>query len=204
MTNLTLIIIVVTAAFSIMAFYKPELMMKYNFNAYRIYHNKEYYRLITHAFLHADWMHLIVNMVVLYSFGQVVQIYLGYHIGSKVTFYFLLLYFGSIITSVLYDLSKHKHNINYNAVGASGAVSAVVYCSIFFAPLTKVLFFAIIPIPGILFGVLYLAYSWYLGRKGLDNIGHNAHFWGAIFGFIYPLLIDVQLFWNFYHQIFGF
>lgn len=201
---ITLIIIVVTCVFSIIGFNRPDVMMKFNFNAYKIFHHKEYYRLITHAFLHVDWMHLIVNMFVFWSFGRAVQMYFDYYISTNTTFYFLILYFGSIISSTLYDLAKHKHDIYYNAVGASGAVSAIVYCSIFFAPLSKLYFFGVIPITGIVFGILYLAYSWYLGKKGIDNIGHNAHFWGAIFGFLYPMAIKVSLFGHFYHQLFGY
>ncbi len=201
---IVLIIIIITCVISIAGFYRPELMVNFNFNAYRIYHHKEYYRLITHAFLHVDWLHLGVNMFVFWSFGRAVQVYLDYYVSVHTTAYFLTLYFGSIISSVLFDLAKHKHNMYYNAVGASGAVSAILYCSIFFAPLTKVLFFGIIPIPGIVFGLLFLAYSWYLGKKGTDNIGHDAHFWGAVFGFVFPLAINIKLFWIFYHQMFGY
>lgn len=202
MYNLTIIIIVITAAVSISAFSRPALMEKFNFNAYKILHKKEYYRLITHAFLHVDWLHLLVNMMVLYSFGTLVQYKISQYTVSP-HFYFLALYFGSIITSVLYDLKKYKNEIFYNAVGASGAVSAIVYCSIFFAPWNKVLFFAIVPIPGILFGALYLFYSWYLGKKNMDNIGHNAHFWGAVFGFFFPLTIDVNLLITFFYRLTG-
>ncbi|HBX52230.1 MAG: rhomboid family intramembrane serine protease [Bacteroidetes bacterium RIFOXYA12_FULL_35_11] len=203
MINITIIIIAVTLVCSVAGFYRPEIMEKFRFNAYRIIHHREYYRLITHAFLHVDWMHLIVNMMVLYSFGQVVQIYFGYFIiTDKIILYFLTLYFGSIIASVIYDTIKHKDNPYYNAVGASGAVSAIVYCSIFFAPMNKVYFFAIIPIPGIVFGILYLGFSWYMAKKGNDNIGHNAHFWGAVFGFLFPLIIDVKLLTRFLYQLF--
>jgi membrane associated rhomboid family serine protease len=93
----------------------------------------------------------------------------------------------------LFSIFKHKNNPYYSAVGASGAVMAVVFTTIFFDPWNKLWFFGVIPIPGIVFGILYLAYSVYMGKKNADNIGHDAHFTGAIFGFIFPILINFQL-----------
>jgi len=201
---LTILIIVLTSLFSIAAFNRPELMYKYNFNPYQIIHRKQWYRIITHAFLHANGEHLIINMLVLYSFGTAIDYYFYQYIGSNGALLFLGLYFGGIIASSLYSLIKEKDNYNYSAIGASGAVSAVTFASIFFAPLSKIYFMAFLPIPGILFGVLYLAYSYYMGKKSMDNIGHDAHFWGAVFGFVFPVMVKPGLLMHFFQQLFSF
>ena len=208
--GLTLIIIIITSVFSIIAFSRPGLMHKYQFNPYQIYHLKQWYRLITHAFLHADWTHLIINMLVLFSFGSALEYYFEYFFGAKKILYFLILYFGSIVISTLYASMKHKDNYRYNAVGASGAVSAVVFACIFFAPLEKVYLFGVVGIPGIVFAVLYLIYSYYMSKKArqggqeADNVAHDAHFWGAVFGFVFPLFLDAGLFSVFINQLMNF
>lgn len=194
---MTIAIVVITSLISIVAFYNDTLMRRLMFNPYQVYYRKEFWRLITHGFLHADWIHLIVNMIVLYSFGRNVeawmnQLRLGGYIRSPILT-FSLLYFGGIVVSTLITLFRHYKNYHYNSVGASGAVSAIIFTSIFFSPLEKIYFFAVIPIPGILFALLYLVYSSYMSRRSQDNINHDAHFAGAIFGFIFPALIDFKL-----------
>jgi membrane associated rhomboid family serine protease len=181
------------------------LMEKLQFNPYNTYHKKQWYRLITHAFVHADYMHLFINMLVFLSFGIAVEKMFGelklIGIISNPTFHFVTLYLGGTIIASLTTLKKHKDNYYYNSVGASGAVSAVVFTSIFFQPLSNLYLMGIIPIPAIIFGVFYLIYSHYMSRKSTDNINHDAHFIGAVFGFIYPLLIDPKLFKIFLNQL---
>ncbi|HAM98103.1 MAG TPA: rhomboid family intramembrane serine protease [Marinilabiliales bacterium] len=198
---ITLLIVIGTAVFSIVAFNQPELMYKYNFNAYQVIHRKQWYRLFTHAFLHANWEHLIINMLVLYSFGQALEYYFYAYIGENIIGLYLLVYFGAIVASSIASLIKEKDNYHYNAVGASGAVSAITFACIFFEPTHKILFMAFIPIPGIVFGILYLVYSWYMGKRNADNIGHDAHFWGAVFGFIFPTLIKPELLISFFEKL---
>lgn len=200
---MTFIIIGITALFSIIAFSRRDIMYKFQFNAYQVFHRKEWYRIFTHAVLHADYTHLIVNMIVLFSFGRAIEMYFSYYFGNHKILYFLLLYIGGILVSSIFTLLKHRNNPNYNAVGASGAVSAVVFASVFFAPLDKVLFFGILPIPGILFGALYLGYSYYMSKKNVDNIGHDAHFWGAVYGFLFPLMVEPKMIHIFISQLFG-
>lgn len=184
------IIIGITVLISIWAFNRRDIFDKLRFSPYSIYHNKEGWRFFTYALLHADWVHLFINMFVLYSFGDVVIAYLHYFFGVKGIFYFLLLYAGGILFSVLFDFGKHKENAYYTAVGASGAVSAIVFASIIVYPTGSIfLFFIPIPIPSAVFGILYLIYSAYMARRERDNIGHNAHFWGAIFGIVYMIAI---------------
>jgi len=173
------------------------------FNAYHIYHRKQYYRVLTHAFIHANWEHLIVNMIVLFSFGAVVEQYFTYHFRGAATYYYLTLFFGSVIFSTLWSLYKQKDNPYYNAVGASGAVSAILFTAIFFDPWNNIYFFGILPIPGIIFGGLYLYYSYYMSTKKTDNIGHDAHFLGAVFGFFFPVFIRPSLLAGFIEMLLG-
>ncbi|WP_430974429.1 rhomboid family intramembrane serine protease [Sunxiuqinia rutila] len=199
---MTLIIIAITAFVSILAFSREDLMDKLQFNASKVVHKREYYRLVSHGFVHANWEHLIVNMIVLFSFGRVIEAYFEYGFGRMATAYYLILYFGGMIVSNLYAIYKYRNNFYYNAVGASGAVSAVLFAAIFFEPWNKIYFFGVLPIPGIVFALLYLAYSYYMGRKQNDNVAHDAHFLGAVFGFIFPILLNSSLFQRFMDKLF--
>ena len=201
---ITYIIIAVTGLVSYLAFQNHDLMDKLQFNAAKVVHQKQYYRLISHAFIHANWSHLIVNMFVLYFFGRGIEQYFDYYFGNRATAYFLLLYFGGILASNLWSLIKHQNNYYYNAVGASGAVSALLFAFIFFNPWEKLYFFGILPIPGILFAVGYLFYSYQMSKKSTDNVAHDAHILGAVFGFIFPILLKPQLFTQFIDQLFSF
>ena len=198
---MTLLIIAVTLLVSYVAFQRQELLFKYDFNPYQIIHRNQWYRLVTHAFLHADWMHLIVNMLVFYSFADVAMLYFHALFAQNATLLFLGLYFGGIIVSCLYSLVKQRDNYNYSAIGASGGVAAVTFACILFDPLNKILFFGVIPIPGVLFGILYLAYSYYMGKRGMDNVAHDAHFYGAVYGLVYPLIFRPDLIGRFIEKI---
>jgi membrane associated rhomboid family serine protease len=197
---MTIILIVITAFISIICFGNRNLFEKLQFNPYRVYHNKEYYRLITHAFVHADWIHLFVNMFVLYSFGRALEFFLALH-GNSLHFspvvIYLALYLSSTIVSSLTTLKKYRDVFNYNAVGASGAVASVLFACIFFDPWMKLGLYLVIPVPGIIFGVLYLWYSNYMSKKSGDNINHDAHFLGAIYGITFPVLLNPELFYEF-------
>lgn len=205
---MTLPIIIITSAISILAFNNHKLFSKLQLNPYQTYHRKQWYRLLTHGFLHADWLHLIINMLVLYSFGTYIEEYFA-HLDNagylnNPALYYIILYIGGIIISSLTTLKKHKDDPYYNSVGASGAVSAVLFTSIFFAPWQKLLLYAVIPIPGILLGVAYLVYSQYMSKKGRDNVNHDAHFIGAIYGFIFPVIIDFRLVSHFINALTNF
>lgn len=197
-------IIGITAVISYIAFQNRELSTKLQFNAAQIIHRKEYYRLVSHAFIHANWSHLGVNMLVLYFFGRNTVLYFGYYFENKATAYFLLLYFGGILASNIWSLIKHKNNYYYNAVGASGAVSAVLFATIFFQPWEPLYLFAVLPIPGILFAAGYLFYSYQMSKRQSDNVAHDAHFLGAVFGFIFPILLKPDLFSRFIDNLFSF
>ena len=203
MATTTLLLILFITMTSIAAFSQSETMDQFQFNAFQIVHRRQYYRILTHAFVHASWEHLIVNMIVLYSFGSNVEHYFRDEFGSISVYYYLILFFGSVTFSSLWSLVKQKDNPYYNSVGASGAVSAVLFTAIFFDPWNPVYLFGILPFPGIIFGALYLYYSYYMSNKKMDNIGHDAHFLGAIFGFLLPVVLRPSLFVIFIHMLFG-
>ena len=199
---MTIILIVITVAVSFAAFNNAKMMNMLQFNASKIIYEKQYHRLITHAFVHANWEHLFVNMIVLFSFGQAIDTYFKYNFGNNHILYFFLLYFGGILASNMYALVKHYKNYFYNAVGASGAVASVLFAAIFFDPWNMIYFFGILPIPGIVFAALYLVYSYQMSNKQKDNVAHDAHFLGALFGFIFPILLNPRLFEVFLDKLF--
>ena len=198
---LTLPIVLVTCAVSIVCFRRRSVFEKLMLSPYRVKYDREWWRIITHGFVHADYLHLAINMMVLYSFGEAVEAWLGAGITQFPTAHYFTLYFGGMVVASFSDLVKRKDVYDYAAVGASGAVSAVLFAFIFFQPWSKLMLMGVIPIPGIIFGPLYLWYSSYMARRGGDNVNHDAHFYGAVFGFIYPMLVDSSLLWHFINQL---
>lgn len=205
---MTYILIAFTALISITAFSNQDWFLKLQFSPYQVYHRRQFYRLLTHGFLHANWTHLIINMLVLFFFGPYVETYLKMALGPEVEQWhrvvYLLFYFAAIIVASLVSLFRHKDDVWYNAVGASGAVSAVIFFFIFFNPWERIYFYGILPVPGIIMGILYLAYSHFMSRREADNINHDAHLTGALFGFVFPLIIDYRLLHYFITQLFSF
>ena len=193
----------ITALVSYKAFQDGSLKWRFMFNAYEIKRKKEWYRFFSHGLIHADWVHLGLNIYVLYLFGGKVEHEFIKEFGMvRGIVNYLLLYIGGLAVSSFYSYAKHQDNPNYNSLGASGAVSAVVFASIALFPMDK-LGIILIPfyIPGVIFGALYLLYSNYMAKKQLDNIGHDAHFWGALFGFVITFVFNPSLLSSFVNQI---
>lgn len=181
MNEILLILMVATALFSYKGFNDIGFFRKYEFHIGSI-RAGEQYRMITSGFLHADFMHLAFNMLTLYFFAPVVMAYLG-------TITFLLIYFGSLIFGSLLTLVLHKDDYSYRAIGASGAVVGVLYSAILLQPdMDLYLYFIPIPIPAYLVGIGYLLYSIYGIKAKRDNIGHTAHFGGAIGGYLITII----------------
>jgi len=206
--SITLIIIIITVAVSLSANNKPELYAKLLFNPYQVHHRKEWYRIFSHALIHDsnNIFHLGFNMYVLYSFGNIAESILINSLGSVGIAYYLVIYVGGIVAASIPSLLKHKDNYGYNSVGASGAVSAVLFTTIAFMPFSGGIGIMFIPldIPPLIFGVLYIAYEMYMGKRGGTNIAHDAHIGGAAFGFLFALIFVPNAFTNFLSQVFGF
>jgi len=190
MYMITIIIIAVTCLVSILCFNGTLNGNRLLFNAYQVWHRKEWHRMFTSGIIHSGWGHLFFNMLTLYFFGRVVEQYFGAAFGGVLgTVLYVVLYVSALAVSSIGDLIKYRDNWNYNALGASGAVSAILFASILFAPKMGIYIYLIpIPVPGYIFAPLYLLYCWYMAKKNMDNIGHTAHFWGAVYGLLFPIV----------------
>ena len=175
-------------------------MQKLIFNPYAINQKKEWYRFLSSGFLHGDWIHLLLNMFVLFSCGSAVQKYYAYFFGSAGNYLFILLYLSSIVAANASTYYAHKNNSGYNGLGASGAVSAVVFASILFQPTAKIYLYGLIGIPGYIAGIAYLVYSQYSSKNSQDNINHEAHFYGAVYGVVFTLVFKPSIFKYFLNQ----
>jgi membrane associated rhomboid family serine protease len=187
---ITLIIIITTGIISYMAFNDYNLKLRLMFIPYNVSHNKEYQRILTHTVIHADWTHLIFNMFVLYSFGSGLEMKFSTMPIALPELHFLLLYFGAALFSTIIPFARHKDNPNYMSLGASGCVSAVLFayiCLMPDAPLTFV-FFPFFSIPAWGIGLGYLAYEYYMDKRGGSNVAHDAHLGGAVFGIAFMLV----------------
>jgi membrane associated rhomboid family serine protease len=173
-------------------------------NPYDVVSKNQYYRMLTSGFLHADWGHLIFNMITLYAFGGVIEYLFGQFFGPLGGIYLLCFYLAGIIVSDIPTLLKHRRDPGYNSLGASGGVSSIVFASILFSPLQKIyIFFIPVGIPGFIFGGLYLAYSYYESRQNRGTVNHDAHFYGALFGIVCMILVYPPVLPNFIEQIAG-
>ncbi|UPL51239.1 rhomboid family intramembrane serine protease [Hymenobacter sublimis] len=187
----TLILTVLTAGISLYAWSNPAFLESWILEPYRVKRNHDYYRFITSGFLHADFGHLLFNMLAFYSFSQIVEtVFFGVFGPTTGLLYFLLLYLGGIVLSDVPTYLRHRDDPNYRSLGASGGVASVVFSAILFNPTAGIRIFPIpVAIPGFIFGFLYLAYSYYMGRRRGDNINHDAHFYGALYGIVLTLVL---------------
>lgn len=193
----TLTILIVTVLSSYQAFERPAFKSNMLFlpNLIQRDFGRQAHRFLTSGFIHADWIHLIFNMFVLLEFGKVVEAFYTQAFGMTGRLLYALMYIAALIVSSIPSYIKHKDNPGYGALGASGAVSAVVFSFILFLP-TAPLTFIFLPffdIPAILLGIGYLLYSSYMAKRGDTRIGHDAHFYGALFGFIFPIAFEPRL-----------
>lgn len=199
---ITYIIIGFTVAFSLWAFNNSDVFYKCKHWPYEEARSGEYYRWLTSGFLHGDNMHLLFNMITLYFFGRVVEQWFGVLFPGVGALLFLFFYLVSIVAASLATYYKYREVPSFASIGASGAVSAVLFASILISPtMSLYLLFIPIPIPGFIFGIFYLWYSTYAANRGGDGIDHAAHFYGAVFGFLFPLVLKPILLLSFFGQL---
>lgn len=192
--TITLIIIAITVIISLLAFQNQNISNRLVFFPVAIYEEQQHYRWITSGFIHANSSHLFFNMFALFSFGSNVESIFVAEFGNMGLFYYAFLYLSAIPLASMYDYFSNKQNPSYAALGASGAVAAIIFASIMYDPLGKIyLYFIPIGIPSFIFGVLYLVYSYYMSKKGTDNIGHNAHFYGSVYGIVFCIATNFQV-----------
>lgn len=189
MLSITILILIITSVISFTAFSNQKVMDDLIFYPPAITQRNQWYRFVTNGFIHADITHLAFNMLSFYMFGEEVEKEFNSHFAEKGRMMFLLMYATGIIVCLIPTYLKNRNNYQYRSLGASGAVSAVVFAGIFLFPSIKIGLFILPPIiPGFVFGPLYLILSVYMAKRGGDNINHSAHFWGAIWGIVFVIV----------------
>lgn len=186
---LTWLLIGVTVLVSWQAFEKPRLLDRLLLWPPAIDRSNQYDRLVTHGFVHADWQHLLFNMITLYFFGGQVERWFVPYIGQAG---FLLFYLSAILVAILPTYLRHRHDPRYRSLGASGAVSAALFAFILVQPWSLIFVF-FLPVPAIVYAVLYIGYSIWMDRRGLDNVNHSAHLWGAGYGVLFTLMMEPRV-----------
>lgn len=200
----TYIIIGFTSIISFMAFNNGDMMHQLKHWPYQEARRGEYYRWVTGGFLHADPMHLIFNMLTLYFFGRIVEGWFRDMFPEWGITLYVVFYLAAIAAASSATYNKYKDSSYFASIGASGAVAAVLFAAILLDPTIGIMMFFIpIPIPGFIFGIIYLWYSSYAAKRGGDNIDHLAHFFGAVFGFFFPILLEPSLILLFFEQLQG-
>lgn len=195
--SITLIIIAVTAIVSFSGFSNAQLIDKLILWPPAVTRKNEYFRLVTYGFIHADMQHLLFNMLTLFFFGRAMEPLYNAILGP---FGFALFYVGGLIVSILPTYLRNRNNSRYRSLGASGAVSAVLFAFIFLQPWAKILVL-VVPMPAILYAVLYVVYTIYMERQGTGNINHSAHLWGAAYGVLVTILIYPRAIEMFIHGL---
>lgn len=165
-----------------------SLIDRFILHPWSVVHERQLYRVFTSALIHASWIHLIVNLITYYFFVFLLEPTIGH-------WQFAVIYVGSLVAANLSPIFRNKDNVDYYALGASGAISGALFSMILYLihnPYAQILLFFVIPIPTWLFPILYIAYSYWAFKNSRDNIGHDAHLWGAVAGFILTLILDPQ------------
>ena len=191
--GITEIIVILTCLISWQAINNQGLRDQFLFVPYAVKHNNEYYRILSHVLVHADFSHLAFNMISLYYLGGYLEAELINTYGSVGMYYYIILYISGGVAATIFPYYKNSDNSMYRSLGASGAVSAVVFATILWEPqLELMLMFIPVPIKAYVLGPIYLAIEYYSMRKGASGIAHDAHLGGALFGILFVLLIDAN------------
>lgn len=193
---LTFILIAATALVSWQAFERPQLLQRLILWPPAIDRSRQYDRLLTHGFIHADWSHLLFNMLTLYFFGRSVERVMSQFIGPVG---FVLFYLSAIVVAILPTYLRHRHDARYSSLGASGGVSAVLFAAILLDP--WMLIFIPVPVPAFLYAIGYVAYSFWKDRQGGGNVNHSAHLSGAAYGVMFMLLMEPGVLAHFLQQL---
>ena len=202
-TPVASIIFVITIVTSLLAFYNTELYGKFMLHPYSVSRGQKLYTLITSGLIHRDWMHLLMNMLSYYFFAfQLERIFVSASSWGHIQFG--MLYLVSLVLSDMGSIVKHKEHFWYNSLGASGAICAVLFSYILFFPLTTLMIMPIpVPIPAVLYGILFLAYCVYASKNAQDSINHEAHFLGAIAGLLITIILYPHIIGHFISQFTG-
>lgn len=192
--SITLIIIIATVIVSIQGFNNKDFLYRMSFSPYEVKHSGKQYKFLTHMFIHADWMHLSFNLISFYIFGELFEKILISQYGLlKGELHFIIIYFLGGLFATLWPMIRNHENPRYTSLGASGAVSSLIFATIMWMPNMQMgLIILPIMIPAFIFGPLYLAFEFWSLKRGKTNIAHDAHIGGAIFGVVYILIINID------------
>lgn len=199
--SITVIIIIVTVLISFYAWNNGNVYFGFMMNPYEVFKQKQYWRMITSGFVHSGYVHLGFNMFTLFFFGRVVEQIFTMVMPGAGKMVFIIFYLTAIVISDLPTAIKNRHIPGYNSLGASGGVSAVVFSSIFFMPLNDICLYGILCIPGFILGLIYIVYSYSQGKNSSDNINHEAHLYGAIYGLAFSIVVYPEAIPAFFDQI---
>lgn len=194
---LTLVLIGVTVLVSWLAWKNPRLLERLILWPPAISRGRQYDRLLTHGFIHADWQHLLFNMITLFFFGRYAEAVIGHFIGPGG---FLAFYLSAILIAILPTYLRHRDDERYRSLGASGAVSAVLFAFIMIEPWSWIFVF-FVPVPAIAYGVFFVGYSYWMDRHGQSHTNHSAHLSGAIYGVLFILAMEPSLGARFIDQL---
>jgi membrane associated rhomboid family serine protease len=194
---LTLAIVAVTCIVSWIAFKDGKLLQRLLLWPPAVEKKHEYWRLLSYGLVHADFQHLLFNMITLFFFGRAMEGLYAMHLGA---FGFLWFYLGGLLVSILPTYVKNRHNPNYYSLGASGAVSAVLFAFILLSPWSMIIVF-VIPVPAILYAVAFLGYSIYADHRGGGYVNHSAHSWGAAYGIVFTVVMEPRITQTFVQQL---
>ena len=187
--SLTILLVAITVLVSWLAFNNKRLLDRLILWPPAIARQHQYDRLVTHGFIHADFQHLLFNMITLYFFGRLVEHWFVPYVGRVG---FVLFYLSAIVVAILPTYLRHVGDTRYRSLGASGAVSAVLFTFILVQPWSLIFVF-FLPVPAIVYGALYVGYSVWMEKHGQDNVNHSAHLWGAAYGIAFTLLMEPRV-----------
>jgi membrane associated rhomboid family serine protease len=187
--SVTVLLVVVTCVVSWLALHNTRLMDRLILWPPAVQRQHQYDRLLTHGFVHADLRHLLFNMITLYFFGRLIEQFFARYIGVVG---FVLFYLSALLVAILPTYLRHRDDARYRSLGASGAVSAVLFAFILLQPWSLIYVF-VVPVPAIVYAVAYIGYSIWMDRSGHDNVNHSAHLWGAAYGVLFTLLLEPRV-----------
>lgn len=199
MAAVTLVLVALTCVVSILAWKRPRLFNGLIFWSPAVTRGKEYWRLLTYGFIHADGQHLIFNMVTLFFFGSAMEGHFT-QLGLPWPVGFVGFYLSALLVSIVPTWLRHRHDPNYRSLGASGAVSAVLFAFILIQPWSLIIVF-VVPVPAIIYAVFYVGFSLWMERRGTDNINHSAHLWGAGYGVLFTVMLEPRVIAHFFERL---
>lgn len=184
-----------------LAWQRPQWHKFLMLNPYQAVHRRQYYRLLTSGFVHNSSMHLFLNLFTLYFFGGAIEEIFRIYFNTTGLYLYVILFCTAVVVANIHTTLKHRNNPHYNSLGASGGVSALVMAFILFDPLQELCLYAIICLPGYVLGSVFIIYSIVMGRRGKDNINHDAHLYGALYGVLFIIILKPDIVFSFIRNL---